>query len=223
MACTAVLLLGASGLLTLNLGNPLIRGLPADSEERQAYRAATQGFRPRSALAIGPRGRGPRCHGAAPGACQVAAPAERAAGRRPSSRTWRPADRGAVRSRPVAHGRRRSVLHRPAQRSAGRAGGQRSSSGATATAGPPVGFRAGVQLRLVRRRHGPGGGNRRSDGQRPGPDRSRGAGGHLHHPRDIPPRAHRAALPGRGERSGTGWRRWASRPTCWATSKGTAR
>jgi RND superfamily putative drug exporter len=41
-----VLLVGASGLLTLNLGNPLIRGLPADSEERQAYRAATQGFAP---------------------------------------------------------------------------------------------------------------------------------------------------------------------------------
>ncbi len=46
MVVTGVLLLAATGLLQLKLGNPLIRGLPADSVTRQAYVQASQGFAP---------------------------------------------------------------------------------------------------------------------------------------------------------------------------------
>jgi putative drug exporter of the RND superfamily len=42
----AVLLAGASGIRHLEVGNPLIRELPADSEPRQAYEAASRGFAP---------------------------------------------------------------------------------------------------------------------------------------------------------------------------------
>ncbi len=40
----AALALAATGMARLDLGNPLIRGLPRDAEARQAYRAASQGF-----------------------------------------------------------------------------------------------------------------------------------------------------------------------------------
>jgi RND superfamily putative drug exporter len=47
VAGCAVLLLGAAlGLTQLELGNPLIRGLPADSPPREAYREASRGFAP---------------------------------------------------------------------------------------------------------------------------------------------------------------------------------
>ena len=36
----------SSGLLWMNIGNPLIRGLPADSEPRQAYEQLSTGFAP---------------------------------------------------------------------------------------------------------------------------------------------------------------------------------
>jgi len=45
-ACAALLLAGASGLAQLDLGNPLIRGLPADSAPREAYAQASRGFAP---------------------------------------------------------------------------------------------------------------------------------------------------------------------------------
>jgi RND superfamily putative drug exporter len=41
-----VLLVAASGLVRLDLGNPLIRGLPEDADARDAYAAAGQGFAP---------------------------------------------------------------------------------------------------------------------------------------------------------------------------------
>lgn len=44
--CGLVLLAGASGLAKMELGNPLIRGLPADSTTRQAYAEARRGFAP---------------------------------------------------------------------------------------------------------------------------------------------------------------------------------
>ncbi|MDQ4130184.1 MAG: MMPL family transporter [Actinomycetota bacterium] len=46
LVCCALLLAAATGLLRLNLGNPLIRGLPEDSETREAYAQASQGFAP---------------------------------------------------------------------------------------------------------------------------------------------------------------------------------
>jgi len=46
LACTALLAVAALGLLRLELANPLIRGLPADSPPRVAYAAASQGFTP---------------------------------------------------------------------------------------------------------------------------------------------------------------------------------
>ncbi|MDP8944052.1 MAG: MMPL family transporter, partial [Actinomycetota bacterium] len=45
-ACLLILLVAASGTLRLDLGNPLIRGLPPEAEARQAYRQASQGFAP---------------------------------------------------------------------------------------------------------------------------------------------------------------------------------
>ena len=42
----AMLALAATGLLRLDLGNPLIRGLPRESEARQAYAQASRGFTP---------------------------------------------------------------------------------------------------------------------------------------------------------------------------------
>jgi putative drug exporter of the RND superfamily len=44
--CTLVLLAAASGLLGLKVGNPLVRGLPDDSEVKQTYAQATEGFAP---------------------------------------------------------------------------------------------------------------------------------------------------------------------------------
>lgn len=46
VACSAALLAASSGLLHLESGNPLIRGLPADAEARQAYEHASRGFTP---------------------------------------------------------------------------------------------------------------------------------------------------------------------------------
>ncbi len=46
LACLALLAVASSGLLELNLGNSLIRGLPAESEPRRAYAAGAQGFAP---------------------------------------------------------------------------------------------------------------------------------------------------------------------------------
>ncbi|HEX2160803.1 MAG TPA: MMPL family transporter, partial [Thermoleophilaceae bacterium] len=46
LACGAFLLVAASGLTTIDLGNPLIRGLPADADAREGYRQASQGFAP---------------------------------------------------------------------------------------------------------------------------------------------------------------------------------
>ena len=45
-ACVAVLAIGAVGMVRLDVGNPLIRGLPPDADARQAYEAAAQGFAP---------------------------------------------------------------------------------------------------------------------------------------------------------------------------------
>lgn len=45
-ACLLVLLACASGLPRMEAGNPLMRGLPADSDVRQAYQAAKRGFTP---------------------------------------------------------------------------------------------------------------------------------------------------------------------------------
>ncbi len=42
----ALLAVAATGVLRLDLGNPLIRGLPPDSEARQAYEQASRGFTP---------------------------------------------------------------------------------------------------------------------------------------------------------------------------------
>ena len=42
----AILLVGASGLSRMDVGNPLIRGLPANNTVRQAYDAAARGFTP---------------------------------------------------------------------------------------------------------------------------------------------------------------------------------
>jgi putative drug exporter of the RND superfamily len=44
--CVAVLLVAASGLRHLELGNPVMRGLPATSEPRQGYDAAATGIGP---------------------------------------------------------------------------------------------------------------------------------------------------------------------------------
>ena len=46
LGCSVLLLGAASGLLRLDLGNPLVRGLPADAEERRAYGQAARGFAP---------------------------------------------------------------------------------------------------------------------------------------------------------------------------------
>jgi len=45
-ACILLLLAGASGLARLDLGNPLVRGLPASADARQAYGQASRGFAP---------------------------------------------------------------------------------------------------------------------------------------------------------------------------------
>ena len=44
--CLIVLGVGASGLARLEVGQTLLRGLPADAEPRRAYTAASQGFAP---------------------------------------------------------------------------------------------------------------------------------------------------------------------------------
>lgn len=44
--CVAALLVCATGVARLEVGNTLIRGLPEESEARAAYRAASQGFAP---------------------------------------------------------------------------------------------------------------------------------------------------------------------------------
>lgn len=46
IACTLVLLAGASGLIGLDVGNPLVRGLPDGAKAKQAYAQATEGFAP---------------------------------------------------------------------------------------------------------------------------------------------------------------------------------
>lgn len=46
LACGGFLLLAAGGLATIDLGNPLIRGLPEDAAAREGYRQASQGFAP---------------------------------------------------------------------------------------------------------------------------------------------------------------------------------
>jgi RND superfamily putative drug exporter len=46
IACVAALLAGASGLRRLELGNPVMRGLPVTSEPRQGYDAASAGIGP---------------------------------------------------------------------------------------------------------------------------------------------------------------------------------
>lgn len=46
LGCVALLGVCSLGLLRLDLGNPLIRGLPSDSPAREAYRAASKGFTP---------------------------------------------------------------------------------------------------------------------------------------------------------------------------------
>jgi RND superfamily putative drug exporter len=45
-ACTAFLLLASTGLTRLELGNPLIRGLPNSADAREAYQQASRGFAP---------------------------------------------------------------------------------------------------------------------------------------------------------------------------------
>jgi RND superfamily putative drug exporter len=45
-ACTIFLLTASVGLLRLDLGNPLIRGLPDDAQAKRAYRQASRGFAP---------------------------------------------------------------------------------------------------------------------------------------------------------------------------------
>ncbi|UTI63031.1 MMPL family transporter [Paraconexibacter antarcticus] len=44
--CLVVLALGASGLTTLKLANPIVRGLPRGSEPRHTYAVAARGFAP---------------------------------------------------------------------------------------------------------------------------------------------------------------------------------
>ncbi len=44
--CTVLLAAGASGLLTVHLANPIVRGLPADNDVRQSYAQAARGFAP---------------------------------------------------------------------------------------------------------------------------------------------------------------------------------
>jgi RND superfamily putative drug exporter len=44
--CTVALLAAASGLTRIELGNPLIRGLPEDADARTAYQQASRGFAP---------------------------------------------------------------------------------------------------------------------------------------------------------------------------------
>lgn len=46
VGCTLILLVAATGLLGLDLGNPLVRGLPEQAEARQAYAQASEGFAP---------------------------------------------------------------------------------------------------------------------------------------------------------------------------------
>jgi RND superfamily putative drug exporter len=46
LACTALLLVAASGLLRIEVGQTLIRGLPWESETHQAYVQASRGFAP---------------------------------------------------------------------------------------------------------------------------------------------------------------------------------
>jgi putative drug exporter of the RND superfamily len=45
-ACVAFLVAAGTGLVRLDLGNPLIRGLPDDADARQAYVQASRGFAP---------------------------------------------------------------------------------------------------------------------------------------------------------------------------------
>ena len=45
-ACMVILLAGASGLIGLNVGNPIVRGLPDGAKAKQAYAQATEGFAP---------------------------------------------------------------------------------------------------------------------------------------------------------------------------------
>ena len=49
LACLLVLAVMSSGLIWLEVGNPLIRGLPASSEPRQAYEQLSRGFAPGAA------------------------------------------------------------------------------------------------------------------------------------------------------------------------------
>ena len=46
LVCLAILAVMASGLAFLNVGNPLIRGLPRDSEPRHAYEQVSRAFAP---------------------------------------------------------------------------------------------------------------------------------------------------------------------------------
>ena len=46
LACSAALLVAASGLLEIRVGQTLIRGLPSESETHQAYVQASRGFAP---------------------------------------------------------------------------------------------------------------------------------------------------------------------------------
>jgi RND superfamily putative drug exporter len=46
VACLVLLAIPASGLSGLRVGNPVIEGLPVDSEPREAYRQLSQGFAP---------------------------------------------------------------------------------------------------------------------------------------------------------------------------------
>jgi putative drug exporter of the RND superfamily len=88
------LLAAASGLLRLELGNPLIRGLPPDSDARVAYQQASRGFAPGilsptvvivQGEAVSERRRGlarfQRALGAQPGVAAVVGPAYQPTGR----------------------------------------------------------------------------------------------------------------------------------------------
>jgi RND superfamily putative drug exporter len=46
IACVAILLLAASGLARMDVGNPIIRGLPPGNDVREAYETAERGFTP---------------------------------------------------------------------------------------------------------------------------------------------------------------------------------
>ena len=224
LACVALLLAAASGLLHLRVGQTLIRGLPWGSETHQAYVQASQGFAsgvlsPTTILVESPGivGRRTALFGSRsgtsaqlPGVALVVGPAQQPLGARPRRRVLahsrrRPLPRSS--STPIRSAPRRS------RRLRGCAHGCRRSARAGGVAGRTC---------QHRRRHGAGRGDGPPDRRRTS-ERSRRVAllAVFVRPGDLPARAGRTPVPRGGERAGAGGVARA-RPstcsrTCWAT------